>query len=255
MTVLRGDHDMRPHRFRQPATEGIYHPSIFAMPVGPNTNGSRVELLSSEEQRSLAAISQVIEVEPNTVLYPESGRADFAYNIVDGAAQTYRLLSDGNRQITAFFFPSDMLGLSEKGAYLSTAQSITTVVAYKIPIAPLLDLLERDIRLNASLLAKVIQDLRDARNHAAIMGKKEASARLAAFLLWLGRVRPGSGPSSRCLSLPMTRYDIADYLGLSSESVSRALGILENRGAIERNGGRSLCILDEGLLGQLAGNG
>lgn len=240
---------------RFPAEEGINRPSILAEPIELSGDGALAELLSPEEQEALTGISQIFVVEPDTILYRESAVARSVYNIVSGVAQTCLLQADGSRQITGFFFPGDMLGLMGNGVYLSTAQSITALVMHRIPVGPFLELLERNPRLRSCMYAKAIQGLRDSQNHLAITGKKEASAKLAGFLLYLSRRLAKCAQASGYLSLPMTRYDIGDYLGLSSESVSRAFSMLERERAIVRNGARSIRILDDNLLGRFAGYG
>ena len=90
----------------------------------------------------------------------------FIYNIVVGVVETYNVLSTGGRRITAFFFPSDLLGLSENGGLVGTAQSVTAVTAYQIPLDGLTSLLRRDPELDFHFLCKLCHALREAQRHA-----------------------------------------------------------------------------------------
>ncbi len=234
------------------STAPHYRPSIFAVPFQKHGDGTAVELLSTSEQDSLIGISRLVTVRRHTVLYPEGGEARFAYNIVSGVAETYQLLPDGHKRITAFLFPRDLMGLSENGIYVATAQSITPVIAYKVPVDALATILERDPRLDIGLLCKLCHELRRSQHHAITVSKNDAPARLASFLLWIQHAYADPGRIEGEVTLPMARHDIADYVGLSVESVSRALHFLEMQGAIRRKGTRLIEVLDRAKLRKLA---
>lgn len=230
-----------------------YRPSIFAAPFQKGGDGHVVELLSVAEQDALIAISQLVSVRRHTPLYTEGGEARFVYNVVSGVAETYQLLPNGDKHITAFLFAHDLLGLSVDGRYVATAQALTPVVAYRIPVDALAAVLERDPRLDIGLLCKLCHELRASQHHTITVSKHEASARLAGFLLWLEHVYVYPGRVSGELTLPMSRNDVADYVGLSVESVSRALSFLEAQGAVRRKGPRTVVLLDVAKLRRLAG--
>jgi len=187
------------------------------------------------------------------VLYPEGGEARFVYNVVSGVAETYQLLANGEKRITAFLFPRDIMGLSENGTYVATAQSLTAVTAFRIPFDALEAILERDPSLDIGLLCKLCHELRRSQHHAITVSKNEAPARLASFLLWIDHAYAPPGRIAGELNLPMARHDIADYVGLSVESVSRALQVLETQGMIRRKGPRFITVLDAAKLRKLAG--
>lgn len=197
-------------------------------------------------------VSRLVSIRRNTVLYPEGGEARFVYNVVSGVAETYQLVSNGERRITAFLFPRDLIGLSENGVYVSTAQALTPLVAYRIPVEALEAILERNPRLDIGLLCKLCHELRRSQHHAITISKNDAAARLASFLLWIDRAYVPPTRRIGELILPMARHDIADYVGLSVESVSRALHHLEAQGAIRRHGPRLITLLDPAQLAKLA---
>lgn len=229
-----------------------YRPSIFAAPFQKGGDGSAVELLSVAEQEALIAVSQLVSVRRHTLLYTEGSEARFVYNVVSGVAQTYQLLPNGDRHVTAFLFARDLLGLSVDGRYVATARSLTPIVAYRIPVEALEAILERDPRLDIGLLCKLCHELRASQYHTMTLSKHEASARVASFVLWLERVHVDPTCLGGELTLPMSRQDMADYIGLSVESVSRALHFLEAEGAVRRKGPRSIVLLDAAKLHKLA---
>jgi len=231
-----------------------YRPSILAAPFVKNTHGDVVELLSTLEQESLAQIGQLMRIRRHTTLYAEGGEARFVYNIIEGVVGTYHLLPGGERSVTAFLFPGDLLGMSENGHYVATAQTISQVVAYRITIADLEAILQRDPQLDIGLLTKLCHDIRGAHRHTVDISKNDAPSRVGSFLLWIAGI-PGVKRTDGNLELPMAWHEIADYLGLSTESVSRALQRLESKGAISRSRPRVISILDNATLARIAENG
>lgn len=237
----------------EPSQPPRYRPSIFAAPFQKHGDGTAIELLSVAEQDALIDVSRLISIRRRTVLYPEGGEARFVYNIVSGVAETYQVLANGDKRITAFLFPRDVMGLSVNGAYVATAQSLTPVIAYRIPVDALEAILERDPHLDIGLLCKLCHELRRTQHHAITVSKNEAPARLASFLLWIQHAYTDPGRADGEVMLPMARHDIADYVGLSVESVSRALHFLEAQGVIRRKGPRFIELLDCAKLRKLAG--
>lgn len=228
-------------------------PSIFAKPFVRSTDGGSVQLLTEDEQAALIEISRIVEFRRHTVIYPEGGRTHFVYNIISGVAETYYLQPGGERRVSAFLFPSDLLGLSENGDYVATAQALTPVVAYKIPCEALGKLVRRDPHLDVALLCKMCHELRQSERHVITAVQYDARARVAGFILWLWRSELPVLTNENVVTLPMLRHDIADYLGLSAESVSRALLQLEINHLIRRQGPRALQLLDVLALRRTAG--
>lgn len=227
-------------------------PSIFATPFQKDGDGLARELLSPAEQETLLRISELVEISRNTVLYSEGDTACFVYNVVAGVAETYRHELAGDKHVTAFLFPHDLMGLSANGFYVSTAKSLTTLLVFRIPVGALKAILECNPRLDVGLLCKLCHELRSAQYHAITISKREASVRLARFLLWIEAENAERDGEYRSIELPMSRHEIADYIGLSVEAVSRALHFLEAEGAILRDGPRSIAVLDRERLQALA---
>lgn len=230
-----------------------YRPSIYAEPFRKGGDGTAAELLSVPDQDALMTISQLVSVRRNTVLYAEDSEAGFVYNVISGVAKTFQMQPNGDRHVTAFVFPHDLLGLSVDGRYVATAQALTPLIAYRIPVEALEAILERDPRLNIGLLCKLCHELRASQRHTITVAKHEATARLAGFLLWVERTSSQSDGDTGEFTLPMGRRDMADYLGLTVETVSRALNALEAEKAILRKGMRAIELLDRGKLRAVAG--
>ena len=205
-----------------------------------------------EAERLLAAIAELVEIPARTVIYKKDSDAAFVYNIIGGAVKTYQLFADGTCCISAFLFSQNVAGLSKHGKYIDTAETINAVRAYRIPIERLKRPSEFHSRLSVDLLPRVVKALVQAQYRAAI-ASRPALRRVASFLLWLDEELSSDNASNIYLAVPMTRRDIADYLALSVESVSRVLSALEGEGALRRDGPRNLELLDRQKLQLLSG--
>lgn len=157
-------------------------------------------------------------------IYAEGDRVVHFYKVVSGAVRTYRLLSDGRRQIDGFHLPGDIFGL-EAGAERRTgadALTGTTLAAFRRG--------DREALTGGAgaLAQEVVAAMLRALDHMMLLGRKSARERVASFLLGLAE-RAGTDGA---IALPMSRTDIADHLGLTIESVSRTLTRLERDGVI-----------------------
>jgi CRP/FNR family transcriptional regulator len=144
----------------------------------------------------------------------------------------YKLLSDGRRQVTAFLFPGDFFGLSVNGAYAYTAEAMGQVMLCRFPRVKL-DVLLGDIpMLEKKLLEATTHELALAHEQMLLLGRKTAREKLATFLVMLMRRLTGRTDGTPLLALTMSRSDIADYLGLTIETVSRTLTAFRKDGLI-----------------------
>jgi CRP/FNR family transcriptional regulator, nitrogen fixation regulation protein len=179
-------------------------------------------------------------------IFGEEELAEYVYQIIDGAARTYKLLPDGRRQINSFHLPGDLFGLENGATHRFTAEA---VVETNVRITRRRSLLDTAANCKAgatNLLSLVTRNLQHAENHMLLLGRKTALEKVAAFLLEMDerQARPN------VMLLPMTRRDIADYLGLTIETVSRALSTLraENILRFEGQTQREVVLLDRGGL-------
>lgn len=184
-----------------------------------------------------------------TEIYGEAEPADYVYQIVDGAVRSYKLLSDGRRQIGAFHLIGDVFGLENGDVHRFTAEAIVDTTVRLVRRINLEHVAEEDIVVARNLLSMTTTNLRHAEDHMLLLGRKTSLERVAAFLIEMDRRLTAAG----VIALPMCRRDIADYLGLTLETVSRALSYLNEKrilGFIGQNQ-RQIILLDRGQLAQL----
>jgi CRP-like cAMP-binding protein len=226
-------------------------PSISAISFRETSDGKITGLLSERERDLLAQISLTVRFGRGDTIYRAGDPAAFIYNISWGVARTYRMLPDGTRALIKFFFPDDLLGLAEEGAYVNTAEAVTAMTAYRLPVPALENLLRRDATLEWHILVKLCHDLREEQRHAIILKQQGALARLALFLQMLDRSREARDGGSGEIYLPMSRTDIADYIGFSLAAVSRSFRALAARHLISFRDRRHLLITDHAGLANL----
>lgn len=179
--------------------------------------------------------------EPHDILFHEDDTATNLYEITAGQVMLYRLLADGRRQVVDILSDGDLFGHSQTGLYDCTAETLTPVEMRVLD--------RRDIEQSSELLGHVnrclMTRIEALHSHTVLLGRKSATERVASFLMRFvaGRGVVGcAGPSrhapdSQTVVLRMTRQEIADYLGLTIETVSRVLSDLKRRGfiSIEKN--------------------
>jgi CRP/FNR family nitrogen fixation transcriptional regulator len=181
-------------------------------------------------------------------VFAEGDRAAFFYKVVSGAVRTFKLLSDGRRQIDAFHLPGDIFGLEtgEEHRFSAEALGDATVIAYRRCSLDTLAL--RDQAFAHQVVAAMMRSLERAQEHMLLLGRKSAVEKIATFLLVLSeRLTDDSH-----VDLPMSRVDIADHLGLTIETVSRSLTQLERQRIIELPAHRrSIVLRDKAALQRL----
>ena len=192
----------------------------------------------------LGLVPKLSQYEKGAEIYWEESATDHVYQVVSGAVRNYKLLSDGRCQITAFYLPGDIFGFDCGASRLTTADAIvrTTVQAVKrreVEIAA-----ARDIYTSRLLLSLTIEDLEHARKQIVLLGRKTAAERVAAFLLEMEQRLPPAD----MLPLPMCRRDIGDYLGLTLETVSRALSQFHEQGILDFLGARHIALKNRARL-------
>lgn len=201
------------------------HLAIAAVPfvAQPGHDGARRDLLTPAERSRLAPIASLVRIERGAILFHERGAAAAVYDVADGVLKSTSQRADGSRAILGFFFPQDIVGLAESGRYVNTVQAVTAAVLYRMPLPALERLLKRDSELDHQFLIKACHELRGAQAHTLTLGIARADTRLARFLDMIRQMHPAT-PSA--VELPMSRADIAEYLGLTPETVSRAFARL-----------------------------
>ncbi len=171
-------------------------------------------------------------------IYGDGEEAEFVYKIVTGAVRTYKLLSDGRRQIGAFHFPGDIFGFELNSTHRLSAEAISDATVLIFSRRTLECLATRSIEVARGLWALTARSLDHAEDHMLLLGRKTAAERVAAFLLEMDERMQSTG----AIRLPMTRRDIADYLGLTLETVSRSLSHLKAEGTVELPTARQITV-------------
>ena len=220
------------------------------MTFGAIGGGQSVRLLSKAQRQQVASIATRVRLRPRAVIYREDSTAGWVYTIASGVVKSYRDLPSGKRRIALFLFPEDIFGLAENGHYVNTAQAVTEVRLYRIPLDCLERLFIRDGNLQLQFLCKVTHALRQFQRQKIVLTRRDAAGRVAMFLSMLERRAADAGASST-ITVPMSRSDIASYLGLSLEAVSRATALLARRGTLEFVDRHTARILDRSRFDRL----
>jgi CRP-like cAMP-binding protein len=226
-------------------------PTIRARSTLRPDGGDTVSLLSTRQRQQLAALSTRSVVPSGRIIFREDSVASSLYFCREGALKTYRELPSGARRVTAFIFADDIFGLAEVGRYVNTARTLMPSTIYSVPFEVLASVLQQDADLEFHFLSKVTHELRESQHRAIMMGRRDAAGRLAMFLVMLRRRLPRR-PSRDVIPLPMSRSDIAAYLGHSLEAVVRASAQLAKLGIVEFHGRHEVHVIDSGRLERLA---
>jgi CRP/FNR family transcriptional regulator len=196
---------------------------------------------------------------PGEVLIHAGEAATDVFNVIDGMLMISRFGRDGRRQVLGFLFPDNFVGLTATEKYFFTAQAVTPTVIASRNREFLSQRLAGDPVAEQAFIAMVFRVLENLVDLAYSLGQRTARERLAVFVLYLRHgYRLSTGVPDEddrllTLELPMSRTDIADFLGLKKETVSRSFGQLESAGLIERAGSERLRILALAGLRELAG--
>jgi CRP/FNR family transcriptional regulator, nitrogen fixation regulation protein len=164
-----------------------------------------------------------------TEIYGEKEAADYVYQVKMGAVRSYKLLSDGRRQIGAFHLAGDIFGLENGSLHRFTAEAIVDTTVRLIRRQTLELVADSDPVVANNLLNMTTSNLQHAEDHMLLLGRKTSLERVAAFILEMDQRLTRTD----VIALPMSRRDIADYLGLTLETVSRALSRLHEFGIID----------------------
>lgn len=179
---------------------------------------------------SFHAIGSVARFAQHETIFAEGDSADCVYKVLTGAVRLCKMLADGRRQIIDFALPGDYFGFEMDREHASTAEALGQAIVLRCQRSRL-ERLERERQdVRASLMHTLRRDLWAAQNHLLMLGRQTAKERVASFLLLMAQRRKPDG--CKAIEVPMSRQDIADYLGLTIETVCRALSELKKTGVI-----------------------
>ncbi|WP_038377924.1 helix-turn-helix domain-containing protein [Bradyrhizobium sp. USDA 3256] len=182
----------------------------------------------------------------NSEIYGEDEAAEYLYQVVSGAVRTYKILEDGRRQIGAFYLPGDIFGLEAGETHISSAEAVCEARVVMIKRSALMARAchERDIA--EQLWGATARELRRSQQHLMLL-ICSAEERVVGFLHDMAR----RSVKNAAIELPMSRQDIADYLGLTIETVSRTFTQLEQNGVISLPTSRRVELCNRALTNRL----
>jgi CRP/FNR family nitrogen fixation transcriptional regulator len=180
----------------------------------------------------------------NEEVFGEGETADYVYRVVTGAVRTIRFSSDGRRQILNFYLPGDIFGLEAGKQHTLSAEAVANCDLALVRRSLIDTAARQDTAAAQAVIVMMQRQLQNAQEHALVLGRKGAGERVAAFLLKLAdRV------TAQCeIDLPMSRADIADYLALTIETVSRAFTQMERDHTIALPSSRHVVVRDRSAL-------
>lgn len=226
-------------------------PALRGAPFLAHNAGGAI-LLTDRQRQQLTSIGMRLRLPARKLIYREGAPAQWIFAIDEGIVKSYREHANGKRTVAGFLFSRDLFGLAERGHYVNSTQAVTAVEVYRFAIEELTALLKRDGEMQFAFLVKVTHELRQSQRRAILVNRRDAAGRLAMFLTFMrNQLGPDAADGAR-VPLPMTRSDIAGFVGLTLESVSRAAKELEQRGLVKFEGRSFARIVDPARLARLA---
>jgi CRP/FNR family nitrogen fixation transcriptional regulator len=195
---------------------------------------------------SIAMMGALMPFARDAEIYGESEPADYLYKVVNGAVRTYKVLNDGRRQISSFYLPGEIFGLELGGEHTFSAEAIADSKILVMRRSAVVALAGRDKEVARQLWRMTATELQRAHDHIMLL-IKTAQERVAGFLLEMA----ARSPDASEVDLPMSRQDIADYLGLTIETVSRMVTQLERSGTIALATSRRVVLRKRGALSRM----
>ena len=210
----------------------------FARPV-PSVNRPKVS-------NSIELMGAPMPFARNTEIYGENEPSEYLYKVISGTVRTYKVLNDGRRQIGAFYLPGDIFGLEVGDEHTFSAEAIIDCKILVIKRSSVVSLAARESDVARQLWRMTASELQRVQDHIMLL-IKTAQERVAGFLLEMA----ARAPAGNEIDLPMSRQDIADYLGLTIETVSRTLTQLEHSAAIAVPTSRRIVLRNRAALSRL----
>jgi CRP-like cAMP-binding protein len=178
--------------------------------------------------QSMQLMGAVMTYPRNVEIFGENEPAEYLYKVVSGSVRTYKILGDGRRQVGGFYLPGDIFGLEFADEHALSAEAISDAKVLVVKRSALNTLAGRDRLVAQQLFALIGRELHRVQDRILLL-IKNARERVASFLLEMAE----RASENNTIELPMSRQDIADYLGLTIETVCRTLSALETASAIE----------------------
>ena len=208
--------------------------------------------LELHELGPLQALTTELLAEPQHTVIHQDDPTRYLFIVKEGVVRLTKTLSDGRRQLTGFLFPGDFLGLGHSETYGYSAEAVSWLKLCRIELDHLLQLFATEPKLEQRMLAVASNEVARAQEQILLLGRKTARERMAKFLTQLAKECKKRNLPATPLELPMSRADIADYLGLTVETASRVLARLVNDGIIQLETPQRVVVLDHERLTRIA---
>lgn len=208
--------------------------------------------IPEEDLHRLEALAERISLEPGEALVRQGDPVRFVYNVTSGSVRVSHLLADGRRQITGFLFAGDFIGLAAGEIHAASIEAMEPSAVCRFRLTEYRALMTERQALEQALLERAGHELAAAREQVVMLGRKTALERVASFLQSLPAADPARSSPPHVVRLPMTRGEIADYLGLTLETVSRCFSRLKRTGVVRQVSLTEIHVEDAPALSALA---
>lgn len=210
-------------------------------------------VLDCENLAELKNLGRSLRLGAGEILFREGDPSGRVFTLTDGSLKLYKFLPDGRCHVVGFMYPGEFLGISIDDEHAFTAQVLEDSELCSFSRGRFDNFLQKHPAMEAELYRMAAHELSAAQQQLVLLGRKTATERLASFLLLLAdRSEQVTGKTSRFVCLPMSRADIADYLGLTKETVSRVLSTLRAARLIRLRAVNEIEILDRPTLAQVS---
>lgn len=209
----------------------------------------------SQQLRSLFVYQPLERHEADTVLFWEGDAVAHVFEVVEGILRIVKSLSGGRRVVIGFCYPGEVFGVMLKNLHLHSAEAATQVSLRRCDRVSCEIELSRRPELGPMLMARLCTEMEAAQDQMILLARKTAEERVCSFLLQQARRLRGGRPTGVVIEIAMPRLDVADYLGLTQETVSRVIARLTVLGVISAVGRRTIVIRSFEQLETHAGDG
>ena len=223
------------------AAVSVAHRPVVPFAGAANDTPTLKDLFTGQPTETFAA---------GEALFWEGDQAGHIFDVLEGALRVYRIMSDGRRAIMGFIHPGEVLGVSFQNRYLFTAEAVTDVKIRRFARGRFFTMINESPALRPQLFAILCDEMSAAQDQMLLLGRKTAEERVVSFLLAIHR-KSGTGGE---IEVPMSRQDMADYLGLTMETVSRMMTSLNRRGLIATGARHTVILRKLTALREIAGD-
>jgi CRP/FNR family transcriptional regulator len=223
------------------AAVSIAHRPVVPFAAAANETPTLKDLFKGQPTETFSA---------GEALFWEGDQAGHIFDVLEGVLRVYRIMSDGRRAIMGFIHPGEVLGVSFQNRYLFTAEAVTDVKIRRFARGRFFTMINESPALRPQLFAILCDEMSAAQDQMLLLGRKTAEERVVSFLLTIHRKSATDGE----IEVPMSRQDMADYLGLTMETVSRMMTSLTRRGLIAAGARHTVILRKLTTLREIAGD-